>query len=343
MFYNSEFKDMASKVRHMVRGELTYYPLRDIHRFKDKYIIILTTDELQEIYQVKNRKTPGQYIAFVVDKEQLPYLRISETSQLLLDDENHTNLCQEMVDLDNQHKIGYSDTELPNKVLIPFSDKKQEISSIDTDFANFIFERLTAYNQKCVDTYHSEQIDDLRFLSNGKSLNIQESIQLASILSETPYNFYLNSCASKSGLFISKNYHYNPQKCEYRLTTHSNKIGSGYCNPLIFDISNGFCTKENINTLRQYLMDVCSKRKERAHSEYDIKRTQELIDHINELLATLDTFEQRLENETVQEEDTTSLKTFARDSVKQGLGEMDCQLANNAENNRTPKTILPEQ
>ena len=202
-------------------------------------------------------------------------------------------------------------------------------------------------------------------LSDGKSLDMGETIKIANIFSKIPIRFQINHYDGKDedrGRSPAKDYLGG-------LVIESNeKEGTGE-NILTFDVKNGFTTKENIQELERLLREdwSCSRVTERVNRnkknihywKYDAKRKDglPLTDEDKEVCARkvkelegklkedekeyqkIQRFSQKIQElyknlDQTQGKDTQSLKEMSEKALREGISTQDTYMARQQENSQ---------
>lgn len=237
---------------------------RDIYRETENssdFQILLTTEKLGNVYGYLNRNGTKSSIMISVTADELATLKMSEDMELEL--ENGKDLVNTLDRIVHPYDLldrivhshdPYRDSEIQNqKLLVPFTDRKIEVSSIDMETAKTIYETIMFLDDN----------KTFNILSDGKSLDMGETIKIANIFSKIPIRFQINHYDGKDedrGRSPAKDYWGG-------LVIESNeKEGTGE-NILTFDVKNGFTTKENIQELERLLREdwSCSRVTERVN------------------------------------------------------------------------------
>lgn len=337
---------------------------RDIYRETENssdFQILLTTEKLGNVYGYLNRNGTKSSIMISVTADELATLKMSEDMELEL--ENGKDLVNTLDRIVHSHDP-YRDSEIQNqKLLVPFTDRKIEVSSIDMETAKTIYETIMFLDDN----------KTFNILSDGKSLDMGETIKIANIFSKIPIRFQINHYDGKDedrGRSPAKDYLGG-------LVIESNeKEGTGE-NILTFDVKNGFTTKENIQELERLLREdwSCSRVTERVNRykknihywKYDAKRKDglPLTDEDKEVCARkvkelegklkedekeyqkIQRFSQKIQElyknlDQTQGKDTQSLKEMSEKALREGISTQDTDMARQQENSQTRDEVSYE-
>lgn len=337
---------------------------RDIYRENEHssyFQILLTTEKLRNVSGYLNRGRSRSIIMISVTADELATLKMSEDMELEL--ENGKDLVNTLNRIVHSYDP-YNDSEIQNqKLLVPFTDRKIEVNSIDIETAKTIHETIMFLN------------DNKKFniLSDGKSLDMGETIKIANIFSKIPIRFQINHYDGKD------EYRTRSTAKDYRgglVIESDEKEGTGE-NILTFDVKNGFTTKENIQELERLLREdgrcssvteivnrykknihywkcdakrkdglpltdedkeVCARKVKELEGklkkdEKEYQRIQRLSQKIQELYKNLD---------QTQGKDTQSLKEMSEKALREGISTQDTDMARQQENSQTRDEVSYE-
>lgn len=325
---------------------------RDIYKEKNSsdFQILLATEKLRNVNGKLNRGGTSSSLMISVTADELSKLKMSDDMELKL--ENGKDLVDRLDSIVHSYDPN-NDSEIRNqKLLVPFTNKKIEVSSIDIETAKTIYDTIMFLSNN----------KTFNILLDGKSLDMEETIKIANIFSKLSIGFQINHWDGKS--------HNHAKGFNKDLIIASAENEDRGQNVLTFDVKSGFTTKENIAELERLLREdyICSgvvervnRYKERIHYwKYNAKRKDGLplteedkevcarkVKELEEKLKKEEKEYQKIQqlNQRIQElykkleqsqnNGTQSLKEMTEKALREGISTQDTDIARQQENNPT--------
>lgn len=268
---------------------------KNIYRNGNQYLVALTTDELANLIINPNIRSVKQNIGFIVEEEELPYLKVSKNMQMKLED--NRSLVTEIQRDTSHHHEGVSIIE--KKVLLPFSNKKPTINELEYKFAQFVCKFEKGLDNRKYNIFN--------ITSDNQELRIEEVIWLATIFSKTEYDFTIEACKNldNANTIEPRDWHNqnNFGNSSKQLCIVSVKdIGHAEsCRILSLDVKNGFCNQENIERFRDYVMKVYDleglvEKKEETVKELEWRKKRKLEKYIKDSEKEIQVIERKIAN-----------------------------------------------
>ncbi len=322
---------------------------RDIVRDKEKFQILLTTQKLAKVHTRQDRGSKGCFTISVTE-EELARLKLSEDMELKL--ENGKDLVNTLDSIVHSNDPGDDRTIRNQKVLIPFTNKKLEVSSIDIEMAHTIMKVLRFLDSFGLATNRKA----FNILFDGNSLDMEQTIKIANIFSKLPIKFQIRHCNGRN---------YNMAIYEGTMIIGSPEIANKGKDILTLDVKDGVTTEKNISELERFLREdshiswICERANEyRGNIDYwknakrkdglpltdedkeyvqsKIKETEEKLKKYEvdyEIIQALDQEIQKLYEKLkpTQNKDTQSLKKMSGMALREGISRQDTDMAKQEE------------
>lgn len=319
-----------------------------------KFQILLTTQKLGKVRGKGDRGGSTSCFTISVTEEELARLKLSEDMELKL--ENGKDLVNTLDSIVHSNDPKDDRTIRNQKVLIPFTNKKLEVSSIDIEMAKTIIKVLRFLETPSIanSKYFNIQFD-------GNSLDMEQTIKIANIFSKLPIKFKIRHANGRG------NYHAEEHGT---WIIGSPEITNKGKDILTLDVKDGLATEKNIAELERFLREdslvsrICeranvyirridywknAKRKDglpltdedKEYVQSKIKEAEEElkkeIDY--EKIQSVDQEIQKLYEKLkpTQNKDTQSLKKMSGMALREGISRQDTDMAKQQEHEHEHK------
>lgn len=204
--------------------------------------ILLTTQKLGKVTGRNNRGGSRSSFTISVTEEELARLKLSEDMELEL--ENGKDLVDALDSIVQSNDPKDDRTIRNQKVLIPFTNKKLEVSSIDIEMAQTIMRVCTF-----LDRVKGTNSKKFNILFGGNSLDMEQTIKIANIFSKLPIRFQIRHCNEQNSHQAIVDDWTNA------LIIGSPEIANKGKDILTLDVKDGFATEKNIAELERFLRE----------------------------------------------------------------------------------------
>lgn len=203
--------------------------------------ILLTTQKLGKVTGRGDRGGSRSCFTISVTEEELARLKLSDDMELEL--ENGKDLVDALDSIVQSNNPKDDRTIRNQKVLIPFTNKKLEVSSIDIEMAQTIM-RVCTFLDRVKGTHPKK----FNILFDGNSLDMEQTIKIANIFSKLPIRFQIRHCNEQ-------NSHQTIDIGTNELIIGSPEIANKGKDILTLDVKDGFATEKNIAELERFLRE----------------------------------------------------------------------------------------
>ena len=193
--------------------------------FAPKDFIVKNREDKSKQYQYDIEKSFASKLGILIDSDELHHIKLDENDVYL--NTNSENFFYHIPD--------------KTRIQIPFLKDIRKVNEKDVAFAKCLYDICDKYNRIKINDRVKKNFS-IRTLSNGHNLNMEDTIQLANIFSNTPYNFIIGS---------------NMKMAEYILSKEDTNIiiyntYKENSNDILLDMKDGLSSEKNINAVLNY-------------------------------------------------------------------------------------------